>query len=158
MRPEGLTPEGAKYKRLAQEEIEHYTRIFISDESLKGQSAREKLFQPVPPSWIELETRAADLVREQSGADLSGHVLSRLQRSSGIRMLSLGSGPGGIELALARVAPEAVISCVDLNPSLVQLGQQRANEERLNVTFKSADLNVIDLPVGEYHVVLCHAS
>jgi 2-polyprenyl-3-methyl-5-hydroxy-6-metoxy-1,4-benzoquinol methylase len=158
MRPERLTPEGAKYKRLAQEEIEHYTQIFINDKSLAGQSARETLLQPVPQSWIEIETRATALVREQTGADLNEHVLSRLQASPGIRMLSLGSGPGGIELALARQAPEAAISCVDLNPDLVQLGQQRADEERLNVTFKSADLNVIDLPRREYEVVLCHAS
>ena|SRR5258708_6205157 len=158
MRPERLTPEGAKYKRLAQEEIEHYTQVFIKDKSLAGQFARESLFQPVPQSWIELEARAANLVREQTGADLNGHVLLRLQGSPGIRMLSLGSGPGGIELGLARKAPKAAISCVDLNPSLVQLGQQRADEERLNVTFQSADLNVIDLPRREYHVVLCHAS
>ena len=45
-----------------------------------------------------------------------------------------------------------------MNPSLVQLGQQRADEERLNITFASADLNVINLPEREYQVVLCHAS
>jgi ubiquinone/menaquinone biosynthesis C-methylase UbiE len=158
MRPERLTPDTAKYERLAQEEIEHYTQIFINDKGLTGRSARKSLLQPVPESWIEIETRAADLVREQTGADLKEHMLSRLQATSGIRMLSLGSGPGGIELALARKAPEATISCVDLNPSLVQLGQQRADEERLNVTFKSADLNVLKLPSREYDVVFCHAS
>ena len=158
VRPERLTPEGAKYERLAREEIEHYTQIFINDKSLAGKSARKRLLQPVPQSWIEIESRATDLVRERTGADLDGHVLSRLQALAGIRMLSLGSGPGGIELELARKAPQAAISCIDLNASLVQLGQQRADEERLNVTFQSADLNVVNLPAREYHVVLCHAS
>ena len=114
--------------------------------------------QPVPQVWVELEKRAADLVRQQTGSDLTGHALRRLCSGSGVRMLSLGSGPGGIELALAREAAGAQITCLDLNPALVQLGQERAKEENLGVSFHVADINIIELPKHEYDIVLCHAS
>ena len=56
--------------------------------------------QPVPPSWTELEKRASDRIRKQTGFDLSGHVLNRLRAGTSVRMLSLGCGPGGVRSAL----------------------------------------------------------
>jgi len=158
MRPPDLKPEGQDYERLAHEEIEHYNKIFLEDQSEVGQQARETLQQPVPRSWIEIETRASALVIARTGADLMGHVLARLQGSDGVRMLSLGSGPGGIELSLARQAPSSKITCIDLNPSLVELGQQRADQEGLPVLFRTGDLNLIELDSAAYDVVFCHAS
>ena len=73
-------------------------------------------------------------------------------------MLSLGSGPGGLEIAFAREVPHSFIQCFDLNPDLVELGRQRASSERLNVDFQIADLNRIDLPRRDYDIVFCHAS
>ncbi len=158
MRPIDLRLEGLEYQRLTHEELEHYNQIFIEDQSERGQSARETLQQPVPQSWVEIETRAAALVRGLTGSDLMGHVLRRLQHSPGVRMLSLGSGPGGIELSLAREAKDSKITCVDLNPSLVQLGQDRADQEGLCVDFHIGDLNTIDLDAASFDVVFCHAS
>jgi SAM-dependent methyltransferase len=73
-------------------------------------------------------------------------------------MISLGSGPGGVELMLAREAPEAQYDCVDVNPSLLALGSRRAAEEGLPVSFQQGDLNTIKLPEREYDLILCHAS
>ncbi|HEY6343881.1 MAG TPA: class I SAM-dependent methyltransferase [Bryobacteraceae bacterium] len=114
--------------------------------------------QPVPPSWVEVEKRAADLVRNATGFDLNGHVLDRLRSDRRVRMLSLGSGPGGLELAFAREASGAEITCIDLNADLIRLGQIRAEAEHLNVRFEVGDLNVIDLLTNEYDLVFCHAS
>jgi hypothetical protein len=85
--------------------------------------------QPVPASWIEMETRAAAQIKRTTGSDMSGHVLARLGALPQARMLSLGSGPGGIELAYARWARSASITCMDLNPELSRLGQERAKQE-----------------------------
>jgi 2-polyprenyl-3-methyl-5-hydroxy-6-metoxy-1,4-benzoquinol methylase len=153
MRKQDLKPEGHEYERLTHEE-----KIFLDDQKETGRTARDTLQQPVPPSWIEVENRAAALVRARTGTDLLGHVLARLRSASGVRMLSLGSGPGGIELALAREAREARITCIDLNPNLVQLGQERAEQEGLFVDFHTGDLNRLELEPGVNDVVFCHAS
>jgi 2-polyprenyl-3-methyl-5-hydroxy-6-metoxy-1,4-benzoquinol methylase len=153
---ERLTPNDPAYSTLVQQELQHYSEIFLGD--TVRQSAQETLLQPVPPSWVEVEKRAADLVRNATGFDLSGHVLNRLRADGRVRMLSLGSGPGGLELAFARVASGAEITCIDLNPDLIHLGQIRAEAEHLNVRFEVGDLNVIDLLTNEYDLVFCHAS
>src|SRR3954452_6049941 len=129
-----LAQDDLEYERLARGEIEHYSNLFVGESARP--SARETLLQPVPPTWIEVENRASAIVRQQTGADLNGHVLQRLRSRDGVRMLSLGSGPGGIELAFARQASNARIVCYDFNPDLVRLGQERANSEQLAIHFE----------------------
>jgi ubiquinone/menaquinone biosynthesis C-methylase UbiE len=73
-------------------------------------------------------------------------------------MLSAGSGPGGVELAFAREAPAAHITCVDVNPELLRRGQQQAAAEGLTVRFEQADLNTISLPARQYDIIFPNPS
>jgi ubiquinone/menaquinone biosynthesis C-methylase UbiE len=145
-------PGTAEYDAHVREEIEHYGNIY------KDGEGRETLVQPVPPVWTEMEARAAALVRRLTGDDLYGHVVRRLQQRPGARMLSLGSGPGGIEIDLAGRIDTAAIVCTDINAELLALGRQRAAERQLNIDFVEADLNTVDLPAREFDLVFCHAS
>ncbi|MDQ2920663.1 MAG: class I SAM-dependent methyltransferase, partial [Acidobacteriota bacterium] len=142
----------AEYEEHVREEIEHYGNIF------KEGPGRERLVQPVPPSWAELEVRANTLVRMSTGGDPRGHVIKQLQDCPGARMLSLGSGPGGVEIEIAQYARLAEIVCTDINAELLELGRQRAHDLRLNMKFEEADLNAIELPRNQYDIVFCHAS
>jgi ubiquinone/menaquinone biosynthesis C-methylase UbiE len=144
-----LRPGGRGYWRHLLEEIEHYSQVFDGD---------ARLIEPAPPAWEEIQRRAAGLIRARTGADIFEHLLRRLRSRDGVRMLSAGSGPGGIELALAREAPGARITCVDVNPKLIRRGEQQAAAEGLAVRFEQADLNTIRLPAGQYDIVFCHAS
>src|SRR5262245_7364490 len=119
---------GPEYQKLAKEEIEHYNRIFLDEENPESATARQTLFQPVPRTWIQAEMNAVALVRQRTGNDLTGHLIQLLRSAVGVRMLSLGSGPGGIELSVASQAKDAKIRCLDLNPGLAELGNSRANE------------------------------
>ncbi len=154
--PQGLAPGDPEYQRLAREEIQHYSDMFLG-EDVKP-SARETLFQPVPPSWVEMEMRARALIIQKTGFEVTAHCIKLLRASNGVKMLSLGSGPGGIELGLARHAGDSRIVCFDLNPDLMRLGRERAAEQGLNVEFEAADLNVVTLPKNEFDIVFCHAS
>jgi ubiquinone/menaquinone biosynthesis C-methylase UbiE len=145
-------PGTAEYDEHLQGEIEHYGSIFE-----KG-TGRETLVQPVPPTWTEIEARAFAFIRSSTGDDVYGHVVKRLQHRPGVRMLSLGSGPGGVEINFAQMAPLAQIVCIDVNPELLSLGRQRAKEAGLNMTFKEGDLNTIELPQNEFDLVFNHAS
>jgi len=73
-------------------------------------------------------------------------------------MASLGSGPCGLELAFARAAPNARITCVDVNAALLELGRERAQREHLRLDFLQADLNMIRLPENAFDIVFCHAT
>src|ERR1051325_1286559 len=145
-------PGTEEYSEHVREEIEHYGRLYQED------ARRENLMQPVPAAWIEAETRAADLIRQATGADLLGHLIAHLSEPQDGRMLSLGSGPGGIELEIARHVRNAAMVCMDINPDLLHLGRERAHQEDLAVDFVEADLNTVSLPASEFNLVLCHAA
>ena len=117
-------PGTGEYDEHVREEIEHYGRIYQED------AARESLMQPVPPAWIEAETRAAALIRHATGSDLVGHLLDRLRGTRSARMLSLGSGPGGVELEVARHVPDAATLCMDINPDLLAARRRARRKPR----------------------------
>ncbi len=146
-------PGSAAYRRLVSEEIYHYS---VSHRAESGSDAR--LIENAPPVWEEIQNRCAERIRQATGADLVGHAVARLGARPGARLISLGSGPGGVELAIAREAPGADFLCLDLNPDAIELGRAQAARERLPVTFEQADLNTARLPEGAFDVALCHAS
>lgn len=147
-----LRPGTAEYEEHVQGELEHYEHIFREGEG------RQTLLQPVPPSWHEVERRSQDVIRAKTGNDLTGHLVSLLNRRRGVRMLSLGCGPGGVELGVAPHAPDAEIVGLDISPGLLQLGRERATAEGLRVTFEQADLNTLKLSAADFDVVFCHAA
>ncbi len=147
-----LKPGTQEYSDHVREEIEHYGRIY------QDRTARETLLQPVPSAWAEVESRSSALIRQSTGNDLVGHVVERLRDRPGARMLSLGSGPGGVELVLAGHIPETAIVCMDINPDLLQMGRQRAEELALNLEFVLADLNTVELPPAEFDMAFCYAA
>lgn len=145
-------PGTAEYQQHVDEEIGHYSSLFREGEG------RETLHQPIPPSWQEAESRASEVIRQRTGDVLYGHVTRRLAARPGARMLSLGSGPAGMEIAFAQAVPTAHVVCVDLNAELLELGRARAAELGLAMEFVAADLNVDALPAGEFDLVYCAAS
>ncbi len=152
-----LRPGTRAYRRHVDEELKHYREVH-SDDDHSAAVARENLFEPAPAAWDEVHELAKALIREETGNDLDGHVISRLQSRPNVRLLSLGSGPGGVELGFARQAPKSDIVCMDLNADLLRLGEECARAEHLRVSFEPADLNTVTLPPNEFDIVFCHAS
>jgi 2-polyprenyl-3-methyl-5-hydroxy-6-metoxy-1,4-benzoquinol methylase len=144
-----------EYEQLVREELGHYTKIFR--EGSPGSTPALPLTQAVPPTWTEVERRAAHRVAAETGDTMMGHLKRQLAHP-GVRMLSLGSGPGGIELQLAAECPEASVTCVDLNEDLLAMGRQHASERGLKVEFRAADLNKVELERSAYDLVFCHAA
>ena len=152
-----LEPGGKAYERHLKQEIEEYRRVH----GASGEATHKPnipLVEPAPASWLDMQGRAAMRIRAATGDDMHGHVLSRLRAREGVRMLSLGSGPGGLELQFAREAPSTKIVCIDLNAGLLEKGCAQAASEGLAVEFRQGDLNRILLPPEEFDLVFCHAS
>jgi SAM-dependent methyltransferase len=146
-----LRTGSGSYARRVAEEVEHYRECHHG-------AADERCMEPAPPVWEEIQRRAAERIRQAVGYDLTAYVAERLKRSPDARMVSLGSGPGGVEFVIAREAPGAAILCLDLNADVLELGRGTATREGLAVEFRQADLNMVDLPSRAFDVVLCHAS
>lgn len=155
--PTSSQPESTAgdYAARVQEEIEHYARVYDDENS------RRTLTQAVPPSWEYMEALANSLIcAANQGRSAYMEVVSRLQRTGGGRVLSLGSGPGGQEMTIARLLGETPYEfiCMDLNPQLAALGQERAEAAGINMRFQVQDINELELGEGEFDVVICFAS
>lgn len=153
----GIQVGSSEYQEHVQAEMEHYTRIF-SASNPDGSSSTDTLTQWVPGVWGAVESLASQRVRERTGDDQIGHVVARMQALKNARVLSLGSGPGGIELDIARRARTGEIVCGDLNADLIGMGTERAAQERLPIRFQQMDLNTVQLEPEAYDIVFCHAS
>jgi 2-polyprenyl-3-methyl-5-hydroxy-6-metoxy-1,4-benzoquinol methylase len=145
------------YQARLREEIEHYTRLYDDEQS------RQQLTQSVPASWNYVEGRAWRRIKEANeGRSSVDEVLHHLRRCGGGRILSVGSGPGGQEIAMAKNLRESgttyEVLCLDVNPNLIALGQERANAEGLNIGFRVQDMNHVDLSKNAFDVIMCFSS
>jgi len=147
--------ENTTYQERVRSEIQHYAAEYQDEES------RRTLTQKVPPSWFFIEDKAQNLIRQANeGRNFVEEVVAHMQAHPGGRALSIGSGPGGVELEIARRLgdTEYEIICLDISPQLVELGRERANSEELNVKFEVQDCNELALETDQYDVIMCHAS
>jgi SAM-dependent methyltransferase len=98
--------------------------------------------------WNDTDWTSAWLQREQVTAAVTGLVLARLAPHPSERVLEIGSGGGGLSLAVAhRVSPAGVVVGVDISARLVRVARARAAAARLtNVSFVLADAQTDSVP------------
>jgi SAM-dependent methyltransferase len=107
------------------------------------------MWQSVAPGW----GANADYVDERS-AGLTERLLELARVAPDDRVLELACGAGGLGLAAAECAREAVLS--DVAPGMVEIAATRARERGLdNVETLTLDLDAIAQPDASYDVVLC---
>lgn len=142
---------GRAYHKHLESELHDYQQRFAQE--------NEALFEPAPAVWVEVERRAANLVRQKVGYTPLDYVVAKLQGRRSARMLSLGCGAAGLELMIAEQVPALQIVCVDVNSELLGRAQRAAEQRMLQrVEFEQADLNRIKLPWEKFDLVFCHAS
>jgi ubiquinone/menaquinone biosynthesis C-methylase UbiE len=80
--------------------------------------------------------------------------------SGPVKILSLGSGPGGAEINMAHkfVDSNYDMECIDLNENLLSMGQTKADKEGLKLKFIQQDINSISLSADNYDVIFAHAA
>jgi hypothetical protein len=97
----------AEYREHIAEEKAMYSQMY------QGQESQGPMLEPAPHAWILLEARISSLLATRTGRTRDEHIAAILNAGSGRRLLSLGCGPGGVELSLAHLCPEAAIHRMD---------------------------------------------
>lgn len=97
-------------------------------------------------------------VRRELGLGPWEYIVSLVNALPGANILSIGSGPCGLEIDLARNfrVPFAV-TCVDINENALRMGLAKAKAERLDFKIRVQDANFLKL-ADSYDLVLAHAS
>ncbi len=137
------------YERLLKEEIHEHNNIEVTKDLRIGGVHDLRPWH----YWFEY------LTREIWKTNWSNEVIHYANRVPRPRILSLGCGHEGHELAIARslTKPYAMIA-LDLAAETFREAEKRAKAMGLNIMFEAADLNFIKLKQSCFDIVFAHAS
>lgn len=97
-------------------------------------------------------------VRSGLGMGPWDYMVSQVDARPGAKVLSVGSGACGLEIALAkRFTVPYRLTCLDLNESLLELGKEKAALEGISMDVIAQDANFLKLS-KTYDVILAHAA
>jgi SAM-dependent methyltransferase len=94
----------------------------------------------------------------ESGArDVSLSMLENVDIAPGDHVLDVATGVGEPALTAAhRVGPDGYVLGIDISPEMLSFAQERAKKAALhNIKFELMDANDLNIPAGEFDVVLC---
>jgi len=79
-------------------------------------------------------------------------LVDSVDPAAGSALLDVAGGTGNASIAAARA--NCVVTCTDYVPELLERGRERAEAERLDIAFETADAEALPYPDAAYDVVL----
>ena len=137
------------YRKLIDEEIEHYSNVEVTEGLTEGGLQDTKSWH----FYIEY------LTRNVFGRQFHDEVATLAYQCECPRLLSLGCGYGGHDLQIARMLRKPFeLIAVDLNPRIFTEAERKAASEGLNIRFRFLDLNFIYIQPRAFDVIYASAS
>lgn len=141
------------YDERLKNELKHYKQIF-----------KDRLFQEVPPIWNEVEAKFSGQIKKVTGVKgLPEYIARHVKGKKKIKLLSLGSGACGVELAM--IAPllekqktEMELTSVDINDEVLSQARVEADKRKINFVGMAQDINKLKLPENKYDVIMAFAA
>jgi len=143
-----------KYTHHIQEEKTHFKQDLYGDNLLeKGSSALAYI----------LDYFKNKKVKKQTGLTTNEHIIQQIHKKRNsdppVKILSLGCGPGGVEIRLAKnIKIDYNMTCIDINEKMLELGRKKSKSLDLKLNFVQQDINNLKLDTEEYDVISAHAS
>lgn len=143
---------------------EYVSRIEIEKKNYESEVYNERLLEKVESGMAYFLGKFQSRVEEKTGKNVWNHFISIVNKKweknqTPIKILSIGSGPGGSEMMCAKeFSAKFEFDCVDINENSIKIGQKKSDEEGLNFKFFVADANYLLLPKEKYDVIYAHAS
>jgi len=137
------------YRKLVDEELQHYSHIEITDGMQEGGSNTSKAWQ----YWFQyLEKNVW-----RTGPTEEATTFCATLKSP--RILSLGCGYVGNEINIARglKAPYELVA-IDFNEGLFEKARREIHSRGLNIQFSCSDLNYLELQPDSFDVVFALGS
>jgi len=121
----------------------------------RKQDAAGRPLLPFSEAKKYVEKRLNDRVRAALGSAWEDWLVDYVNSREHTRLLALGSGACGMEIALAeRFARPYEFECTDINPDILEIGRREASAKRLDLRFSTLDLNFASLERGGYDLIL----
>lgn len=145
-----------EYDKHLETEKKHYNldkyRQDLTQKNSEGLAYLHDLFQQRVKQRIGLD------VWEYTIASVNNKIKENSSEAP-IKILCLGTGPGGLEMSNARnFIGKYEMICMDINESSIATGQKKADAEGLQIKFIQQDINKLALPPNTFDQVFAHAS
>jgi len=143
---------------------EYVSRIEVEKKSYESEVYNEQLLEKAESGMVYFLGRFQSKVKKITGKNVWEHFISIVnekwkKNQTPIKILSIGSGPGGSEMMCAKqFSAKYDFDCLDINENSIKVGQKKSDEEGLNFNFYVADANYLLLPKKRYDVIYAHAS
>lgn len=141
------------YSARMETEIEHYKEIF-----------KDSLFQKVPPVWNEVERHFSQKIKKATGvAGLPEYIARYAKGKKQLKVLSLGSGACGVELALIspllkKQGTTMTLTSVDINQQILDQAKAEADKRKVKFVGVVQDINKLKLQENTYDVIMAFAA
>ncbi|HEV8581920.1 MAG TPA: methyltransferase domain-containing protein [Thermoanaerobaculia bacterium] len=136
------------YETLISEEIEHYSEIEVTEDLKEGGIAANR-------AWFRWYEFLAALWQ----TDFIAEIVETARRFEAPRLLSLGCGYAGMELACARqLSGPYEMLALDVNENLFRRAREEVARDGLHVELQAVDLNYVVFEESAFDVVFAHAS
>lgn len=85
-------------------------------------------------------------------------ILKKFDHLADLNVLDIGTGPGWIPIALAKAKPNWKITALDASPLMLEMAQEHATLENVNIHWLLAKANKISTPSESYDLVISHLA
>jgi SAM-dependent methyltransferase len=128
-------------------------------------SAEQRSVARPDPGWATCSAPGAQAYEATFGRVLTGlyrGIATDLARSlatrSGLQIVDIGAGPGGLAVALAELLPDARITTVDIDAAMAELAAARVVREGIQDRVRISVGDVAALPLADESVDLVTSS
>lgn len=118
----------------------------------------DTLTEKISPALQYIHDCFDDYVKDTLGLRPWDYIISTINSSPHPKILSIGSGPCGLEIFIAKhLLVDYEFTCLDINNQLLELGKSKAEEDSIKLITLQQDANNLRLD-KQYDFILAHAA
>ena len=103
---------------------------------------------------VQLSVTKSVLIPRPETEELVHWILATFLKNESLQVLDIGTGSGCIALALKKARPHWNISAWDVDTNALQLAEQNARDNNLNIDFHQNDILSKNLPLKDWDVIV----
>ena len=117
------------------------------------------------PGWASCSAPTARVYAATFGRGLAGlyreladDLRARMGAPTGLEIVDVGAGPGGLAVAIARAFPDSAVTALDVNARMAELATARVAREGMSDRVRVIVGDVTRLPIPDHSVDLVTSS
>ncbi|MFV0539837.1 MAG: peptide chain release factor N(5)-glutamine methyltransferase [Aestuariibaculum sp.] len=122
-------------------EIQNPSRILNALDLLQAEKPIQYILGETEFFGLPFKVNQNTLIPRPETEELVEYILKQFEdKTAPLHILDIGTGSGCIAISLAKHLPKAKVHAVDVSPKALQVAQQNAQQNNVDITFIEADI------------------